>query len=322
MKTGPGLTRGTPGRKFFPEDSMLISRNVRETKKDRALSWVFLLPVIIILTIAAFIPLGYGFALSFYKYKLNMPGMRPLFIGLENYVTMFKDELFIKSLTNNIFFAVLSVGSEVLVGVIVAMMLSEDSRLSKLMTTILLVPMIIAPVASGTLWRMMLDRTFGVVNYLMSFLNIPPVAWLASDKVAIYTIVFVDFWQFMPYVAVLILSSVKAIPDSFMDAARVDGASSLRLFFKVVLPLITPVIIIVAMVRFIDAFKVFDTIFVMTQGGPGSATEMLPTYIYRQGIKFFQVGYSSATAILFIIAMSLIAAAFNKLRSYQLRRLG
>jgi multiple sugar transport system permease protein len=301
---------------------MMISRHVRETKKDRALSWVFLLPVVVILAVAAFIPLGYGLVLSFYKYKLNIPGMKPEFIGFGNYITMFKDELFIHSLTNNIVFALLSVGSEVLVGVIVAMMLSDDTKLSRLMTTIFMVPMIIAPVAAGTLWRMMLDRTFGVVNFLISLLNMAPVAWLANEKVAIYTIIFVDFWQFMPYVAILVLSSVKSIPESFLDAARVDGASSLKLFYKVVLPFITPVIIIVAMLRFIDAFKVFDTVFVMTQGGPGSATEMLPTYIYKQGIKFFQVGYSSATAIVFIIAMSVIAFAYNKLRSYQLRRLG
>ncbi|MEW5816675.1 MAG: sugar ABC transporter permease, partial [Spirochaetota bacterium] len=122
--------------------------------------------------------------------------------------------------------------------------------------------------------------------------------------------------------AILILSSIKSIPDSFLDAARVDGASPWKVFLKVILPIISPVIIIVAMIRFIDAFKVFDTIFVMTQGGPGNATEMLPTYIYRQGIKFLNVGYSSATAILFIIAMSLVAWAFMRLRTYQLGRLG
>jgi multiple sugar transport system permease protein len=120
----------------------------------------------------------------------------------------------------------------------------------------------------------------------------------------------------------LVLSSIKAIPKSFLDAARVDGASPWKVFTRIVLPITAPVIIIVAMIRFIDAFKVFDTIFVMTQGGPGNATEMLPTYIYRQGIKFLRVGYSSATAILFIISMSLIAFGFIRLRTRQLRMLG
>jgi multiple sugar transport system permease protein len=139
--------------------------------------------------------------------------------------------------------------------------------------------------------------------------------------VAIYTIVAVDIWQFTPYVTILVLSSIKAIPRSFFESARVDGSSSWTLFRRIILPLSSPVIIVVMMLRFIDAFKVFDTIFVMTQGGPGNATEMLPTYIYQQGIKFFRVGYSSAIAVLFVITMSLVSWGYNKLRALELRRL-
>jgi multiple sugar transport system permease protein len=275
-----------------------------------------------VLMIAAFIPLGYGLVLSFHRYKLTIASSRPAFVGLQNYINMFKDEIFIKSLTNNVLFALMSVSIELVVGVMVAMMLSDDNRMSRLLTTFLMVPMIIAPVASGTLWRMMMDRTYGVVNYLLSFVGIPPVSWIGDYRIALYTIVLVDCWQFIPFVALLVLSSIKSIPNSFLDAARVDGASPWKVFTKVVLPITSPVIIIVAMIRFIDAFKIFDVVFVMTQGGPGNATEMLPTYIYRQGIKFLDVGYSSATAILFILAMSLIAAVFIRLRNLQLRRLG
>jgi len=301
---------------------MLISRNIHQTTADRIWSWAFLLPVVAVLMIAAFVPLGYGLVLSFHKYKLTIASSRPAFIGLQNYINMFKDEIFIKSLTNNVLFAVLSVSIELVIGVMVAMMLSDDNRMSRLLITFLMVPMIIAPVAAGTLWRMMVDRTYGVVNYLLSFVGIPPVSWIGDYRIALYTVVLVDCWQFIPFVALLVLSSIKSIPHSFLDAARVDGASPWQVFTKVVLPITSPVIIIVAMIRFIDAFKIFDVIFVMTQGGPGNATEMLPTYIYRQGIKFLDVGYSSATAILFIIAMSLIATVFIRLRSLQLRRLG
>jgi len=301
---------------------MLISRHIHQTTSDRIWSWAFLLPVVVVLMIAAFIPLGYGLVLSFFRYKLTIATSRPAFIGLQNYFNMFRDEIFIKSLTNNVLFALLSVSIELGIGVMVAMMLSDDNRMSRLLTTFLMVPMIIAPVASGTLWRMMVDRTYGVVNYLLSFVGIPPVSWIGDYRIALYTVVFVDCWQFIPFVALLVLSSIKSIPRSFLDAARVDGASPWKVFTKVVLPITSPVIIIVAMIRFIDAFKIFDVVFVMTQGGPGNATEMLPTYIYRQGIKFLDVGYSSATAILFIIAMSLIAWIFLRLRSLQLRRLG
>ena len=300
---------------------MLISRNITQDRTDKIFSWLFLVPVFLILLIAAFIPLGYGLGLSFFKYKLNLQP-KPIFAGLENYIGMFQDELFLQALKNNIHFALISVSIQVVAGVIIAMMLSDDNRLSRLLITFLLVPMIIAPVASGTLWRMMLDRTYGIINYLLNIVGLPDVSWLGDYRIAIYTIIFVDCWQFVPFVSILVLSSIKAIPKSFLDAARVDGASPWKVFTRVVLPITAPVIIIVAMIRFIDAFKVFDTIFVMTQGGPGNATEMLPTYIYRQGIKFLRVGYSSATAILFIISMSLIAFGFIRLRTRQLRMLG
>jgi len=300
---------------------MLVTRTLYQSPTDKALSWLFVLPVIIILLATAFIPLGWGLYLSLFRYKLNMPSATA-FIGLKNYLDIFSDELTLRSLRNNAIFAGLSVSFELIMGTILAMILSDDRRFARVLVSILMVPMIVAPVVAGTLWRMMLDRTYGVVNYLLSFLGIPGISWIGDPKIALYTIVLVDAWQFIPFVAVLVLSSIKAMPRSFLDAARVDGASPWKVFWRIILPVTSPVIIIVAMLRFIDAFKVFDTIFVMTQGGPGNATEMLPTYIYRQGIKFLNIGYSSATAVLFVIAMSAIAWLFQKLRDRQLLRIG
>ena len=300
---------------------MIATRTAYQSTTDKALSWLFVMPVIIILLLAAFIPLGWGLYLSFFRFKLNMPSATA-FIGLKNYINIFTDELTMLSLRNNIIFAGVSVCAELLIGVVIAMMLSGDTKLSRGLVSILMVPMIIAPVAAGTLWRMMLDRTYGVINYLLSFVGVQPILWIGDPTIALYTVAFVDAWLYIPFVAVLILSSIKAMPTSFLDAARVDGASPWKVFWRIILPIVSPVIIIVAMLRFIDAFKVFDTIFVMTQGGPGNATEMLPTYIYRQGIKFLNIGYSSATAIVFVIAMSIVAYAFQKLRDRQLVRLG
>jgi len=300
---------------------MLVTRTLYQSRTDKALSWMFVLPVIVILLATAFIPLGWGLYLSLFRYKLNMPSATA-FIGLKNYLDIFSDELTIRSLRNNAIFAGLSVSFELVIGIVLAMILSDDRRYTRVLVSILMVPMIIAPVVAGTLWRMMLDRTYGVVNYLLSFLGVPGISWIGDPKIALYTIVLVDAWQFIPFVAVLVLSSIKAMPRSFLDAARVDGAGPWKVFWRIILPVTSPVIIIVAMLRFIDAFKVFDTIFVMTQGGPGNATEMLPTYIYRQGIKFLNIGYSSATAVLFVIAMSAIAWLFQRLRDRQLLRIG
>ncbi len=178
---------------------MLISRNIRATTGDKITSWVFLLPVIIILAVTAFIPLGYGVFLSFHKFQLNVPNAKPVYIGLSNFEFM-KDKLFIKSLTNNIIFATVSVSMELVFGLVIAMILSEDKKMSRVMITIILIPMIIAPVVAGTLWRMMLDSTYGVVDYFLELIHIPGVRWLSDPKIALYSVILVDFWKFTPYV--------------------------------------------------------------------------------------------------------------------------
>jgi len=301
---------------------MLISRNMRVNAGDKIVSWAFILPVIIILAITAFIPLGYGLFLSFHKFQLNIPNSKPIFIGLSNYFEFIKDELFLKSVSNNIIFAICSVTLEMIFGITIAMILSEDTKISRYWVTIILIPLIIAPVVAGTLWRMMLDSTYGVVNYFIELLGFVKIRWLGDPKIALFSVILVDFWKFTPYVAILIISSVKALPRSFMDSAKIDGASPWKLFYYIVLPIISPVIIIVVMIRFIDAFKVFDLVFVMTGGGPGNATEVIPTYIYRTGIKYFRVGFASSLAILFIIVMFIISGIFIRLRTIQLKRLG
>ena len=159
---------------------MLVTRTLYQSPTDKALSWAFVAPVIIVLLVTAFIPLGWGLGLSVFRYKLNMPSATA-FVGLQNYLDIFRDELVLRSLRNNVIFAVLSVSLELIVGVVVAMMLSDDSRFTRGMISILMVPMIVAPVAAGTLWRMMLDRTYGVVNYLLSFVGIRPISWIGTS---------------------------------------------------------------------------------------------------------------------------------------------
>ena len=182
--------------------------------------------------------------------------------------------------------------------------------------------MIIAPVAAGTLWRMMLDRTYGVVNYLLSFVGIRPVSWLGDPHIALYTIVLVDCWQFIPFVAAARALLHQGDADE-LPRRRPGGR---RLAMEGVLAH-HPAHHLAGHHHRGDAAlhrRVQDLRHDLRHdpGGPGNATEMLPTYIYRQGIKFLNIGYSSATAILFVIAMSVIAWAFQRLRDRQLMRLG
>ena len=283
-------------------------------RSDKASTWLFLAPALIFLSITALFPLLYSLYLSFFKLKLNLPNQVPSFVGLENYIRMFTDSMLHTSTLNTILFAVISVALEVALGLMLAMILCSDKMWARIVTSLFMIPMIMAPVAIGTMWRMMLDGTTGVINYLLSFLGVAPIQWLSNATMAKIAVLLVNVWQLTPWVAIICVAGLKAPPGECIQAALVDGATPRQIFWKVVLPLVKPVLIIVVMMRFTDAFKVFDTIYTMTNGGPGTATKMLPNYIYEQGLKYYDAGYTAALAIIFVLTMTLVSMFFLKWR--------
>lgn len=291
-----------------------IQKKLRKSRSDKVASWLFITPTMIFLGVTALLPLLYSIYLSFFRLKLNLPNAVPEFIGLENYIRMFTDETLHISTWNTLVFAVISVTLEVIVGLFVAMALCSDKMWARIITSIFLIPMIMAPVAVGTLWRMMLDSTTGVINYLLGFLGIPSITWLSSTETAMIAVILVNVWQLAPWVTIICAAGLKALSQDSLEAACVDGASNGVIFRKIVLPSIAPLLTIVVMLRFVDAFKVFDTVYVMTNGGPGNATEVLPNYIYKQGLRFFDAGYSAALAIVFVIVMTFVTIGFLKVR--------
>jgi multiple sugar transport system permease protein len=282
---------------------------------NKFITWLFLLPTILFLALTAFIPLLYSLWLSFFNLKINMPFLKPGFVGLANYVRMFGDEIFVRSTINTVIFAVTSVLFEITFGVILAMMISGESKRDRIIRAVLMVPMIMAPVAAGTMWRMLLDSSTGVVNYLGVLVGLPKIGWLGNPILAFVSVIIVNVWQVVPWTAIVVISGLKGIPQDVIHSALVDGASPWRIFWKIVLPQIKPILVVVFLIRFIDAFKVFDTIYVMTGGGPGMATEMLPNYIFNQGLNYFDASYAAALAISFIVVMSLISSLFINAKS-------
>lgn len=272
------------------------------------------MPALIFLAVTALFPLLYSVYLSFFRLKLNLPNQTPVFVGLDNYVKMLTDTMLHVSTWNTILFAFISVTLEVVLGLMVAMVICSDKMWSRVATSIFMIPMIMAPVAIGTLWRMMMDASTGVLNYFLSFFGVDPIQWLADPTMAKISVLLVNVWQLTPWVTVICSAGLKALPQDCIQAALVDGATPRQIFWKIVLPLIKPVLVIVVMMRFTDAFKVFDTIYTMTNGGPGTATEMLPNFIYKQGLKYYDAGYAAALAIIFVLVMALITLFFLRLR--------
>ena len=283
-------------------------------RTERIWSWLFMLPTMLFLSLTALLPLLYSAYLSFFRYKINLPNARPVWIGLGNYLRMLSDRNLQISTANTILFALLSVGLEMVFGLTAAMLLCSDRLWARTCTSILLIPTIMAPVAIGTLWRMMLDGTSGVINYFMSGIGLQSINWFSNPRYAMPAVIFVNVWQLVPWVSIICAAGLKSLPQDCLEAARVDGAGNFQIFRKIVFPILSPLLLIVLMLRFVDAFKVFDTVYTMTNGGPGNATEMLPNYIYKQGLKFFDAGYTAALAVVFVLFMSLVTIFFLRLR--------
>lgn len=305
-----GMRRSMSNRTNTKRSAPLI----RKSMGDKAASWMFLVPTMIFLGITALLPLLYSLYLSFFKLKLNLPNAEPALIGFGNYIKMFTDASLLTSTLNTLFFAVVSVALETAIGLFLAMALCSDKMWARVCTSIFLIPMIMAPVAVGTLWRMMLDSSTGIINYLLSFLGVPSITWLSKPSSAMLSVILVNVWQLAPWVTIICAAGLKSLPGDCLEAASVDGASNGQIFRKIILPMMSPILTVVVMLRFVDAFKVFDTVYVMTNGGPGNSTEMLPNYIYKQGLKFFDAGYSAALAIIFVVVMTLVTMGFLKLR--------
>lgn len=287
---------------------------LNEKSSDKISTWLFLSPALIFLAITALFPLLYSVYLSFFRMKLNSVNQTPVFVGLDNYIRMFTDTMLHGSTWNTILFALISVALEVVLGLMLALVICSDKMWARIVTSLFMIPMIMAPVAIGTMWRMMLDATTGVINYLLSFIGITGIQWLSDPNMAKISVLLVNVWQLTPWVAIICVAGLKALPGECIQAALVDGANPTQIFWKIVLPLVKPVLVIVIMMRFTDAFKVFDTVYTMTNGGPGTATEMLPNYIYKQGLKYFDAGYTAALAIVFVVTMTLISMFFLRWR--------
>ena len=298
--------------------SKAISDKIKRLKikrlGDKIASGLFLAPACMFLFITALLPLLYSVYLSFYRLKMNLPNQVPLFVGFENYIRIFTDRVLRTSTLNTLVFAVVSVIFEVALGLLVAMVFCGDSKGARIAMSIFIIPMIMAPVAAGTLWRMMLDSATGVINYFMNIIGLPNISWLAQPRTAMIAVIMVNVWQLTPWCTVILAAGLKALPADCLQAALVDGASRWQIFWRIIFPLIRPLLIVVTMIRFIDAFKVFDTVYVMTGGGPGTATEMLPNFIYRQGLRFFDAGYAAAMAIIFVLVMSICSIIFTQWR--------
>ena len=263
-------------------------------------------PVIVALILITVLPFVMNLSNSLHYYELSDPlGYR--FIGLANYKNAVLDKDFQYSLMITFLFMGVVISAEFFLGFGAAILMSRRSRGQRALVTMALLPFILTPIATSYLWRIMYNPSVGVFDYFLRVLHLPESIWIADPRCALLAVALVDIWQWSPFMMLILLAGLLALPKEPFEAARVDGAHCWQIFTRITFPLMAPISGSAVLLRIIDSFKTFDIIFVLTRGGPGRATEVLNIHTYLAGFNYLRMGYASALAIIMLILLIAIS---------------
>jgi multiple sugar transport system permease protein len=270
--------------------------------------YVFLSPTLLLFIAIFMFPIIYVIWSSMFSWNLMKPYEGKIFVGFKNFTDLLSDSSFWDSIWITAKFVLLSVPLEVVLGMLLAVLLNRPFRGKKWIQSIILTPMMAAPIAIFLSWRFLLEPTFGIVNYLLSRIGITGPGWFADPKTALISVVIVDIWQMVPFIFLVLFAALQTVPQDPLESAQVDGATPLQTFWHVTLPSIKPVLLVVAIIRIMDAIRAFDNIYVLTNGGPANATRTVQFLDYEASFVLFDVGKGSALALI-IVAMILLVGS-------------
>lgn len=280
---------------------------------DRHARWLFPAPALLFVFLLMVFPILYTVWTSFTGWDLGT-GKPATFIGPDNYAKLLGDERFKSAIGRTLSFTALAVGAEVVLGVAIALILNAEFRGRRLVTSVLLLPMMATPVAIAMVWLLMYEPSAGIVNYILRSLHLPTPLWIAGTDSVIPALALVDVWEWTPMVVLISLAGLASLPSDPFEAAAIDGASTLQTIRRITLPLLLPTIVVATLLRLIDALKTFDIIYTMTGGGPGFASETLNVFAYQQAFQYFSFGYAGSVLIVFFAIVLSLSLAFTYLR--------
>ena len=279
--------------------------------------YLLIAPTMVTLTVVSLIPFLYTVYLSFHAAKF---GRVTEFIGFDNYVTLLTDSRFWNSISIAVVFIGIAVPIEFMLGLAGALVLNQNVRGRSVLIPLLFMPTMMAPIVVGLLWKIMLAGSWGFLSYnvLERFDIIGQTSVFASPNLALYALIFVDIWQWTPFMMLAFFAGLQALPLAPYRAAAVDGANPVQMFFHITLPMLTPLLVVICLLRLIDAFKVFDTVFILTGGGPGIATEVPSILANKMTFEFWKLGEASALAVLIWIAFFVFCNVFYQVAKKRL----
>ncbi len=278
--------------------------------KDRVQQVLFIAPTTLYLILLTLFPFIYSVYLSLYKVRLTTLH-RKLFVGLQNYVNLFHDGLFVEALRNTALLIIASLVLEVLIGFALAKVFYEIRRIRWVngLRSVYLMPMMLTPLSVGVTFGYILNPTLGIMNYLLQCIGLPPVPWLGEPTSAQISILMINVWQWTPFMMLLILAGLTSIPSNLYEAAEVDGAKWHHVVRFVEIPSVISIIMLGVILRIIDMLRFFDVVYVATRGGPANATMVVTLYAYQEDFQYFDVGQGSAAAVL-ILFISIVVTTF------------
>ena len=288
----------------------IFQRILKYLRKPKGAAYLFLLPAILTLVVFVFVPLVYAVVISFQDVTIFLNPAH--FVGFSNYERLLHDERFWNALKNTFIF-LLEVPLQVVLGLVVAVLLSRNTLFRKFARTVFFIPTICSLTAVGIVWSFLLDPQIGILPYYLFQLGLPRLKFLSDPSMAMPVIILTTVWKNFGLTMMILISGIQSIPDVYYEASQLDGANAFTQFFKITLPLLIPSLGFCIITNTIGSFQVFDQIYVMTQGGPLHATETLVMYVYNVGFATqpFNLSYASAIAVILFIIIMVISLLTN-----------
>jgi len=287
---------------------MRISLKVR----NKICAWLFTLPTFILLTITITIPTIYTMGLGFCSWNIGC-GEKLRYVGVEKYVEILVDSTFWHSLRVTMILLVGSVFFEFVLGLGIALLLNQKMKGRDFFRALFFLPLMMTPIIVGLQWGWLYNFQYGLINYILRSIRIPPPLWLVDSLIVLPAIIIVDIWQTTPFIILFLLAGLQTIPKQLYEAAEIDGASKLNMFKNITLPLLKPVILIILIMKSIFSFRMFDKIYVLTGGGPAGASTNLAMLMYKQAFKFWHLGHAATLGVIMFSICALMGIFYIKL---------
>lgn len=282
-----------------------------EIKKIRPYGMVA--PALIIFLIFSIYPIGYMIYLSFHNWDLINPVKQ--FIGMNNFKDLMNDALFLQVIRNSIVYMIVTVLGSIILGTLLAVFLNKDTKINRILQSVTFAPYVISMVSVAFIWQWIMDADYGLLNYFLNFFGISNIDWLNNTSIAIFSLAVISIWKSLGYNALIILAALKSVPKYIYEAAQIDDTKHMEVFFKITLPMISPSLFFLTIMNIISSFKVFETISLITVGGPMNSTNTLVYYIYEYGFKYNKIGYASAAGVILFLILGVMTILYFKVLS-------